>query len=87
MLHLDVAPSNIVLHHGHGLLIDFNVAREAGEHAEVMDGGCGRLAFKSIARLGDEAAALPVEGSALGRGVKTWWRRSEPIGCTAVEAQ
>lgn len=71
MLHLDVAPSNIVLHQGHGLLIDFNVACEAGEPAEVMDDGCGRLAFKSIARLSDEAATLSGEGSAPnGRGVK-----------------
>lgn len=61
VLHLDIAPNNIVLHEGRGMLVDFGIARQGG--ISSVDQGIGRVAFKSIDRLDVGKASLSGERS------------------------
>jgi hypothetical protein len=63
VLHLDVAPSNIILGpDGRGLLVDFHLAQHG---TEVKGAGSGRLAFMSVSRLGEGRATLSGESKVL----------------------
>jgi serine/threonine protein kinase len=51
ILHLDIAPSNILLSpEGHALLIDFHISKKV-QDVWVFDARAGRQAFLALARL------------------------------------